>query len=224
MVDKKIGLIMTGTNPVLPTVIKEKIIKMNNKLIMVCLFILILLLSSGETFAWEYRTDLGIRIRASQTVINQYNRHWYKPDEETYPFRKTGEDIWLHNRGFIWDNIDWSIIDKIWFGVGNQYNHHANPQKLIIRIRPIAYRCFGEHDQSYDFVYGKYGCIDGIYASNNLIVIFLGDNSGQGEYSFCGTAMEHEFIHYFRFWSGDPNWWSERNIQETVCIDLWESN
>ena len=166
----------------------------------------------GNAVAWEHVTPLGIRVKASEPTIHQFTKHWQTYEDLTFPNRpNVGQ--YSHDIGPKWDTIDWSVIDQFYLSLYAQHGYpdKADPTKLIIRVRPVAYRCWGDHGDGYDFA-SRYGCIDGLYDSDNKVVIHLGDDPGQlwGPYRpFCGTALEHELNHYFLFWKDDLQWGSE---------------
>ena len=180
------------------------------------LVIIFIVFVATNAFAWEFTTPLGIRIRASQTTINQYNKHWAVFPDTVFPLRKTPPlDIEAESLGPKWETIDWEVIDQFYSLLYEKHGSpsRADPKKFILSIKPVAYQCWGDHGDGYDFI-SSYGCIDGLYASNNRIVIFLGDDSGQlWKYSianpFCLTALEHELNHYFMFWNYNPHWRGE---------------
>jgi hypothetical protein len=179
------------------------------KVLMVLVFVLTWV---GNAVAWEVVTPLGIRVKASQSTMSQYNRHWQTYEGLMFPNRPhAGQDS--SDIGPKWDTIDWSVIDQFYLSLYTQHGspNKADPTKLIISIRPVAYQCWGNDCAGYDFT-SSYGCLDGLYASSNRIAIHLGDDPGQswGSYRpFCGTALEHELNHYFLFWKDDPQWSSE---------------
>jgi hypothetical protein len=191
------------------------------------IFIFILLLATNGA-AWEYKTPLGIRIRASEATINQYNAHWQTFDDVIFPNRPQGKADYQNDIGPKWETIDWNVIDDFYTLLQNKHEAwRADPEKLIISIRAVAYVCWGDHGDGYDFA-SSYGCIDGLYASNNRMIIHLGDDPGQKwkyltSRPFCDTALSHELNHYFLFYKGDPCWYFEgkcvehhKSIQE-VC-------
>jgi hypothetical protein len=155
----------------------------------------------------EYVTPLGIRIRASQSTIDQYNRHWYTPDPNVlvYPFRPHG--VWEHNVGPEWDGIRWERIDQFYRLLRDKHGGvpHSDPTTLKVVIRLLNYKCLDEDPNSYEMT----GCIDGYFPTDNTLWIHLGDDSGQGDRAFCGTALEHELNHYFLRWKGSSYWASE---------------
>jgi hypothetical protein len=179
------------------------------KALVVLIFVLLWV---GNAAAWEVVTPLGITVQASASTVQQFNKHWQTFEDMTFPNRpNVGQ--YLNDIGPKWETIDWSVIDQFYLLLYHQHGSpdHADPTKLIISIRPVAYRCWGSHGDGYDFS-SSYGCIDGLYAGNNKIFIHLGDDPGQrwGTYRpFCGTALEHELNHYFLFWRGDLPWKSE---------------
>jgi len=194
------------------------------------LIIILIIFVATNAFAWEFTTPLGIRIRASQATINQYNKHWAVFPDTVFPLRKTPSlDVEVESLGPKWETIDWEIVDQFYSLLYEKHGSpsRADPTKLILSIKPVAYQCWGNHDTtSYDFA-SYYGCIDGLYASNNRIVIFLGDDPGQLWWGstakpFCDTALEHELNHYFLFWKGDPSWRREngkdfQSVREELC-------
>ena len=155
----------------------------------------------------EYVTPLGIRIRASQSTISQYNRHWYTPDPHVLVYPLRPKEVWEHNVGPEWTGINWERVDQFYQLLRTKHGGvpNANPGALTVVIRPLDYKCVDEDPNSYEMV----GCIDGFFPRDNTIWIHLGDDSGQGEQAFCGTALEHELNHYFLRWEGSPYWASE---------------
>jgi len=196
---------------------------------MIRFIIFLIIFLSTNAFAWGFTTPLGIRIRASQTTINQYNKHWAVFPDTVFPLRKTPPlDVEVESLGPKWDTIDWEVIDQFYSLLYEKHGSpsRADPTKFILSIKPVAYQCWGDHGDGYDFN-AMYFCIDGIYISNNRIAIFLGDDPGQTwKYSvsrpFCDTSLEHELNHYFLFWKGDSSWRSEggkhfQSVREELC-------
>jgi hypothetical protein len=183
-------------------------------------FMIVLALATNAG-AFRIVTPLGITITATSETVKQYNRHWAcYSNAPIFPKRPDFfEDVDLDRIGPLWKNINWTVIDEFFLLLQDKYNApRADPRTLVIVIRELDYGCKDESSYPYSYEFSGYGyrCIDGVYPSENVIAIHLGDDPGQPwEYSinkpFCGTALDWELFHYFLRSKGDSCWWDEFN-------------
>jgi hypothetical protein len=167
--------------------------------------------------AWETKTPLGITIKARYAVITQYENHWFSCENvaTVYPYRPYKGQLGTCSC-LLWNGINWEAIDRIFLLLQEKHGSKADPTTLKVVIRKIDYKCVDEELNSFEMI----SCIDGYYPSTNVIWIHLGDDSGQGEFPFCGTALSHELNHYILYKMGSSNWMSENPIYDLGIEEL----
>ena len=159
------------------------------KTLLILLFVLIPTIAS----AWTYKTPAGIVVSANNKTITQYEEHW----------------------GLSWDDIDWARIDDTFYALQEYYGGKAlriEPKQLRVNIAPFAdcSACAPGLESK-----TRYGCLEGGYIYSRRTAFFhLGDDSGQGENSFCATAMPHELMHFFLFMMNSECKWDNPGCGE----------
>ena len=137
-------------------------------------------------FGFTYKTPLGITVTVSPQTVTQYEQHW----------------------GLRWDDVEWGRIDEFFMRLQEAYGSNANPKRLRIRIMPWHPRCVDAESPEYEKEFLFWGmCIDGAYSGQ--ILIHLGDGPGQGENSWCLTALDYEMGHFFLRAKRDLCWYYE---------------
>ena len=137
-------------------------------------------------FGFTHKTPLGITITAFPQAVTQYEQHWELK----------------------WDDIEWERIDQFFLGLQEAYGSNTAPKRLRIRIMPWHPNCVDAESPEYEKEFLYWGwCIDGAYPGQ--VLIHLGDDSGQGENSWCLTALDYEMGHHFLKSKRDPCWYWE---------------
>jgi len=146
---------------------------------------LLLMATCSISDAWTTTTPNGILIKARDRAINQYEEHWLYED---------------------WNEIEWEALDEAFTIMNGLFETSLNPQQLRVVIRPWNKRCVDKEQLDTKEMRTAYGCLDGYYRAPNTIVIHMGDDEGQGNDAFVGTAFFWELNRHFLYHTGDPSW------------------
>ncbi len=151
---------------------------------------------------WKHTTPLGIRVQASQVVVNQYEATWGP-----------------------WENIDWEVVDDFFLAYNDFYGKTFKAKGLRVVIGEWNNPCI-------DCTWGDYpgcvyprgaamstqvGCVQGLFLYPTTIKFHLGKDNGQGESAFCSTPMGFEMARWFLRRMGNPCWTAESGN----CMDAW---
>jgi hypothetical protein len=155
-------------------------------------------------------TPAGICILVENDTVDQYMSRW-------------------ESEGFVWSNIDWASLDRIFEEKKEYYCTTLNWNcregvtfsNLTVYIKPWCPTCVDEESplqpyEIYEYINGQWQCIDGWYYKN-VVYIHLGDDPGQdhdlldtdgnivGSYkAFEESSYSHELLHFFQEVAGLP--------------------
>ena len=175
-----------------------------------CFFLAVLLglliAEMGHAKTIRFQTSAGIQIVIDPSkIIAPYEQRW----------------------GLSWTGIDWEPLDAFFLAYQEYYQSwDLTPDMLSVKIQPFV-QCKGKPGYK---MRTPRGCVEGIWPyppGNSPIWIHLGDDSGQGTNSWCGTALSEEITHWFLYHIGSECWGDHYGMNPEAwdkrCGEWWPS-